>query len=147
MVPDPRDRRQERRLPVELKVRYRQLNAFFADFTCNICHGGAFIHTHRPLAVGTELLFHLGVPHLAEPLAIRGQVRWVRPAVSVDGGDVGPAEEPGMGIRFLYESAEQERHISELVERLMRESLGERISSELMLACHPGEPATEPPAK
>src|SRR5262245_9972462 len=73
----PAERREHVRAPIELKVEYKKLNTFFADYTKNICKGGTFIKTRKPLDVGTEFLFKLSVPKLAEPLALRGQVKWV----------------------------------------------------------------------
>jgi type IV pilus assembly protein PilZ len=120
------------RPPIELKVEYQKLNTFFADYTRNICKGGTFIRTRRPLGEGTEFVFKLIVPRLEEPLAIRGAVRWV-----VREGQPPPPEapagaEPGMGIRFLYDSEGERRTIESIVERLMIDSLGQLIYSKLM---------------
>ena len=70
------DRRQGFRAPIELKVEYKRLNTFFADYTRNISRGGTFIGTDKPLKVGTEFVFALGIPHMAEPLRLRGKVIW-----------------------------------------------------------------------
>ena len=51
---DGSDRRLEQRAPIELKVEYKKLNTFFADYTRNICKGGTFIKTARPLPVGSR---------------------------------------------------------------------------------------------
>ena len=48
-------------------MEYLQLNSFFADYTKNISRGGTFIATTRPLPLGTQFLFKLGVPTLPEP--------------------------------------------------------------------------------
>ncbi len=123
------------RAPIELKVEYKKLNSFFADYTRNISKGGTFIKTRKPLDEGTEFVFKLIVPRLEQPIAIRGAVRWV-----VREGQPAPAEaprrdgvaEPGMGIRFLYASDEERRAIEAVVERLMIDSLGQLIYSKLM---------------
>ena len=47
-----RERRADARSPIELKVEYKRLNTFFADYTKNISRGGTFIKTARPLPVG-----------------------------------------------------------------------------------------------
>ena len=70
-----RERRAEARSPIELKVEYKRLNTFFADYTKNISRGGTFIKTTRPLPVGTEFLFKLFVPGRGEPLTIHGEVQ------------------------------------------------------------------------
>jgi type IV pilus assembly protein PilZ len=118
------DRRRAPRAPIQLKVEYRRLNGFFADYTRNLSRGGTFIRTERPLPVGTVFEFQLFVPHLDEPLAVRGEVSWVVPV------DQATAEqEPGMGIRFVDDGSEL---LDRTVERLMLESLGPQLSSKLL---------------
>src|ERR1041385_6980995 len=63
------DRRSNGRHPIELKVEYKRLNTFFADYTKNISKGGTFIGTDKPLDIGTELVFALSIPPLREPRA------------------------------------------------------------------------------
>ena len=130
--PDGPERRSSPRGPIELKVEYKKLNTFFSDYTRNICKGGTFIHTSRPLDVGTEFIFKLSIPRLKEPLSLRGQVRWVK-REGEPGPEGVPAEhEPGMGIRFLYDSPEQRAEIESIVERMMIDSLGQLLYSKLM---------------
>ena len=74
---DEDDRRREARAPIELKVEYKRLNTFFYDYTKNISKGGTFIKTEKPLDIGTIFLFKLMLPAQSEPLALRGEVRWV----------------------------------------------------------------------
>ena len=125
--PGARDRRDDPRLPIELRVEYKKLNTFFADYTRNISKGGTFIRTRKPLDEGTEFVFKLIVPKLEHPIAIRGAVKWVvREADATASGD------PGMGIRFLYGSEAERRSVEAIVERLMIDSLGQLIYSKLM---------------
>lgn len=126
------DRRSHPRIPIELKVEYRKLNTFFADYTKNICKGGTFIRTKRPLSVGTRFLFKLFVPKLDGPLELVGEVKWVvrenePPPVGIDEN-----HEPGMGIQFIYQSEEDRRRVHDLVEKLMVDSLGPLLYSKLM---------------
>lgn len=116
------DRRQHDRKPIELKVEYKRLNAFFADYTRNISKGGTFIATTKPLDIGTEFVFRLMVPALEEPLRIRGEVVRV-----VREGDT-----PGMGIRFLYRDDQERGLVEGIVEKLLIDSLGELVASKLM---------------
>src|SRR3954470_10978945 len=90
------------RAPIELKVDYKKLNSFFADYTKNISKGGTFIKTKKPLAVGTRFLFRLTIPQRNEPFELLGEVAWSK----------GEGEEPGMGIRFVY-SNDAQRHTFE----------------------------------
>ena len=130
------EHRRSPRAPIELKVEYKRLNAFFADYTKNISRGGTFIQTGKPLPVGTEFVFKLYVPTLEQALHIRGQVKWiVEPRA--DGKDLGTDADgtprvAGMGIRFVYTTEDERRHIEHLVERLMVDSLGQLVYSKLM---------------
>ena len=126
------DRRVDIRAPIELKVEYKKLNTFFADYTKNICKGGTFIRTRKPLEVGTEFIFKLTIPKLKEPLSIRGQVRWVKREGEPSPEGVPEDQEPGMGIRFIYETPEQRAIIEGTVERMMIDSLGQLLYSKLM---------------
>ena len=63
--------RREPRAPIELKVDYKKLNSFFADYTKNISKGGTFIKTKRTLPIGTRFLFKLTVPGRESPFELR----------------------------------------------------------------------------
>lgn len=118
------EHRADGRRPIELKVEYKRLNTFFADYTKNISRGGTFIKTSRPLPVGTEFLFKLFVPGRAEPLTIHGEVQRIIDASS--------DEEAGMAIRFVYREGDPQAEIARIVEGLMTESFGPRLSAKLM---------------
>jgi type IV pilus assembly protein PilZ len=129
------DRRSNERRPIELKVEYKRLNTFFADYTKNISRGGTFIKTSRPLPVGTEFLFKLFVPTLPEPLTIHGEVqRIIVPGAST--ADPGAAEDPGMAIRFVYREGDPQAEIARIVEAIMTDSLGARLYARLMDHAH-----------
>ena len=113
-------------MPIALKVEYKRLNSFFADYTKNISRGGTFIRTSNPLSIGTEFMFHLVVPSL-EPLSIRGKVQW---AVAEENAT--EDQEPGMGIGFVYESEADRDRIASTVERLMIEQLGPVLYEKLL---------------
>jgi len=118
------ERRVDPRRPIELKVEYKRLNTFFADYTKNISRGGTFIKTSRPLPVGTEFLFKLYVPGRDVPLTIHGEVQRI-----IDpGGD----EDPGMAIKFVYREGDPQAAIARTVEGMMTESLGPRLYAKLM---------------
>ncbi len=127
------ERREGGRAPIELKVEYKKLNTFFADYTRNISKGGTFIKTKKPLDEGTEFVFKLIVPRLPAPLAIRGEVKWVVRDGEMPPPDLPPEHEPGMGIRFIYASDDERRAVESVVERLMIDSLGQLIYSKLMV--------------
>jgi type IV pilus assembly protein PilZ len=114
--------RQFFRAPIELKVDYKKLNSFFADYTKNISKGGTFIKTKKPLPIGTRFLFKLTVPKREAAFELLGEVVWSKP----DG------DEPGMGIRFIYTDDSQRSDFEGLVEALMNESLGTDLTGKLL---------------
>ena len=90
------ERRDELRAPITLKVEYKRLNSFFADYTRNISKGGTFIRTERPLPIGTEFHFELQVPKLETNLRLRGKVQWIlRPEDIAEGDDQEPGARSG----------------------------------------------------
>jgi type IV pilus assembly protein PilZ len=123
----PQDRRRQPRAPIELKIEYKRLNTFFADYAKNISRGGTFIATEKPLPVGTEFVFALGIPQLPEPLRLRGKVIWVTP---VD--EATKANPAGMGIEFQYTDAAERLSKERSVERLLTEALGSHLSTKLL---------------
>ncbi|MAQ14649.1 MAG: pilus assembly protein PilZ [Sandaracinus sp.] len=123
------ERRDELRAPITLKVEYKRLNSFFADYTRNISKGGTFIRTERPLPIGTEFHFELQVPKLETNLRLRGKVQWIlRPEDIAEGDD----QEPGMGIGFVYSAAAEREKVESAVEALMEKSLGPVIYRKLL---------------
>jgi type IV pilus assembly protein PilZ len=116
------DARQHARAPIELKVDYKKLNSFFADYTKNISKGGTFIKTRKPLPIGTRFLFKLTVPRREGPFELLGEVVWSK----------GEGEEPGMGIRFIYSGDEQRQAFESVVEALMADSLGSTLTGKLL---------------
>ena len=126
LMTDNDDRRGGYRAPIELKVEYKRLNTFFADYTRNISRGGTFIGTEKPLPVGNEFVFALGIPSMAEPLRLRGKVIW-----TTDAADATKANPAGMGIEFQYGEGERvEKEAA--VERLLSAELGEHLATKLL---------------
>ncbi|MGA7742338.1 MAG: TIGR02266 family protein [Polyangia bacterium] len=131
-MPQPHERRQEERAPIELRVEYQRLNRFFYDYTKNISKGGTFIQTTKPLDVGTQFLFKLLVPNNDEPMVLLGEVRWVLHEGETRHNDDGSeVNTPGMGIRFIYKDVDQQEQVEREVEKLMVSSLGPRIYARL----------------
>jgi len=126
------ERRDSPRVPIELKVEYKKLNTFFADYTKNICKGGTFIRTKKPLDVGTIFVFQLTVPKLREPIAIRGEVKWIKREGEPSPPGVAEDHEPGMGIRFIYDTPQERAQIEGTVEKMMIDSLGQLLYSKLV---------------
>src|ERR1700742_3416428 len=76
VVPSGAERRRFPRHAITLRVDYKRMNTFFADYAKNISKGGTFIRTSKPLDVGTEFVFVLSIPEQREQLQLRGEVMW-----------------------------------------------------------------------
>jgi type IV pilus assembly protein PilZ len=120
------DRRRSFRAPIELKVEYKRLNTFFADYTKNISRGGTFIGTDKPLPIGTEFVFALGVPNMTAPVRLRGKVIWMTGT-----SEATKANPCGMGIEFQYDAGEREQKEA-AIERLMSAELGAHLAEKLL---------------
>jgi type IV pilus assembly protein PilZ len=116
------EKRDRGRAPIELKVDYKKLNSFFADYTKNISKGGTFIRTKRTLPIGTRFLFRLAVPGRPAPFELSGEV--VHASASGD--------EAGMGIRFVWADPRDRDAFEGIVEGLMHESLGPLVAQRLL---------------
>jgi type IV pilus assembly protein PilZ len=108
-------------------VEYLQLNSFFADYTKNISRGGTFIATTRPLPIGTQFVFKLGVPTLQEPLTLAGKVQWI-----VHEADETEEQPAGMGIGFVFDTDAERDRVNGIIEDLMRRQLGPVLSEKLL---------------
>jgi type IV pilus assembly protein PilZ len=117
-----REKREHARAPIELKVDYKKLNSFFADYTKNISKGGTFIKTRKTLPIGTRFLFRLSVPGRPSPFELKGDV--VHASATGD--------EPGMGIRFVWEADSERAAFEGVVEGLMSDSLGPLVAQKLL---------------
>ena len=121
------ERRVGRRAAIELAVEYKRVNTFFSDYTKNISRGGTFIRTEKPLAIGTEFVFALTVPLLADPLRLRGRVKWIVHAEAAT-----EQSPPGMGIEFVYRDDADRSGTEQIVEDLMNRELGDALASKLL---------------
>jgi type IV pilus assembly protein PilZ len=116
------ENREHARAPIELKVDYKKLNSFFADYTKNISKGGTFIKTRKTLPVGTRFLFRLAVPGRPAPFELNGDVVHA----------TATGEEPGMGIRFVWTDELERIEFERVVEQLMEQSLGAHVAQNLL---------------
>ncbi len=126
--PNPEDLRSSIRAPLRLRVDYERMNSFFADYTKNISKGGTFIKTPRPLPVGTRCQFSFTLPALSDPLVLEGEITWL---ISPEDGQQ-RNEEPGMGLKFIFDDDAARREFEELVEKMMEESLGPETTKALL---------------
>jgi type IV pilus assembly protein PilZ len=121
------DHRDSLRHAVQLRVDYKRMNTFFADYAKNISKGGTFIRTGKPLDVGTEFIFVLSIPDQAKQLELRGEVIW-----TVVGDEATEERPAGMGIRFRFEDDGERQVLERFVEALMAEKLGSHVTARLL---------------
>ena len=121
------DKREGDRAAITLRVEYKRLNTFFADYAKNISKGGTFIRTSKPLDIGTEFVFVLTIPNAETRLELRGRVVWV-----VRADDATDDNHAGMGIKFQFDSESERQTVETFVEALMRDALGDALSQKLL---------------
>jgi len=121
------ERRQRGRTAIELKVEYTRFNTFLADYTKNISRGGTFIATERPLPIGTDFVFALVIPGLAEPMRLRGTVMW-----TIERDAATSANPAGMGIEFQWDDDRQRVAMERAVTDLVRDQLGPHMVDKLL---------------
>jgi type IV pilus assembly protein PilZ len=121
------ERRRSSRHSITLRVDYKRMNTFFADYAKNISRGGTFIRTSKPLQIGTEFVFVLSIPGQAEQLQLQGEVMW-----TVEESEAAGERPAGMGIAFRFADEAEKKELEGLVERLMSEKLGGLVTSKLL---------------
>jgi type IV pilus assembly protein PilZ len=121
------EQRSSPRHAVQLRVDYKRMNTFFADYAKNISKGGTFIRTAKPLDVGTEFVFVLSIPEQTEHLQLSGEVIWI-----VDETQASEERPAGMGIRFKFAHDAERQELERFVEQLMAEKLGSRVAAKLL---------------
>jgi type IV pilus assembly protein PilZ len=126
------ERREDGRAAITLRVDYKRLNTFFADYTKNISKGGTFIRTNKPLEIGTEFVFVLTVPepkldNAPVQIELTGVVKWV--VTEAEASEDKPA---GMGIGFVFNDDSERKRVSQFVGDLMRASLGSHIADKML---------------
>jgi hypothetical protein len=78
-------------------------------------------------------MFKLFVPGREAPFTIHGEVhRIIEPRPQPPGADGAADDEAGMAIRFTYREGDPQHEIARVVDGLMTESLGARLSARLM---------------
>lgn len=82
------DKRGDPRTPFVLRVNFRDRTDCL-DATENLSRGGLFVQTGERFSVGQRVDLTVGFPGLLEPVALRGEVVWVRPPREDTTGGVG----------------------------------------------------------
>jgi type IV pilus assembly protein PilZ len=121
------ERRISARHAITLRVDYKRMNTFFADYAKNISKGGTFIRTGKPLDIGTEFVFVLSIPGQPDQLELKGEVVW-----TVDEATATVEHPAGMGIRFRFTDDGERERLDGFVEKLMADKLGRHVTDRLL---------------
>jgi type IV pilus assembly protein PilZ len=121
------ERRTALRHKIALRVDYKRMNTFFADYAKNISKGGTFIRTSKPLDVGTEFVFVLSIPGQADQLQLKGTVMW-----TVDEARATEELPAGMGIRFNFTDDNERKELEQFVGKMMTDKLGSHVADKLL---------------
>ena len=103
------ERRRSPRSPLEVRVDYTTVDAFFSEFTRDVNEGGIFVETENPPALESTVALRFRLPGSDEPIKVGGRV------VRVSDG---AGEPPGMAIEFEILDAEARRRIDQIVRTL-----------------------------
>lgn len=117
------ERRKEKRVPVEIEVKYSTCESFAIDWMMNMSKGGMFIRTLNPLQPGTFLKIYFRIPGTEDEIYAEGVVRWkAEPA--------DPTVLPGMGIEITSIDERSEKLISEYINKVLQkeQSQTEKVS-------------------
>ncbi len=111
---DPANRRTSERRAVNVGVTMLGESNFYLGLSENLSEGGLFVATHCLLPIGTTVTLEFTIPTAERPIVVEGEVRWVRSPNAIARQDANFAADesstiqPGMGIRFVRVSKEDE---------------------------------------
>lgn len=109
-------KRTHQRGEIQFAVEYSHEGTTDQGTCLNLCKGGIFIATNRPLAPGTELLLRFTLPDPPHPISVQGRVKWMT-GMEKDSDAI-----PGMGVQFLNLDPAAAEAITALVDRLFLEA-------------------------
>jgi len=101
------DRRESRRIPVEMWVEESTERELYFQRGANISLGGIFLQRTIPHTRGTVINLQFTLPGDAAPVKVRGEI--------VNVGD--HADDLGMGVKFVDLQESDRKRIAEFVER------------------------------
>ena len=104
------DYRKSPRVELSVEIDVNTDTNFYTGFTENISNGGIFVATHTPAKVGEEVPLSFKLPNTNHVIKTKGTVQWNR-----DFNKVYPDTHPGMGLKFISLSKEDEHIINEYI--------------------------------
>jgi len=107
------------RLPTRLNVSFGSAGEMSSSLLTNVSRGGIFVSTESLLPIGSRLQLRLRVEDPLYEVDTQGEV------VSHDVA-AGAAAQPGMGIRFVNLSEDQQKAVDELYHRAAQRLIHDR---------------------
>ncbi|MGE4517894.1 MAG: PilZ domain-containing protein [Desulfobacteraceae bacterium] len=98
------DQRRFLRKPYMIEVSYNTKNNEYKDFVLDISPGGVFIETENNFFTGQELFLKLSFNNIDNPFEIKGCVVW--------------HSSNGIGVRFIFETNEQQQKLNSIIEEI-----------------------------
>ena len=123
------DRRTSERAIIEIPITYSHANTFFYDYINNISLGGTFIKTQNYLPIGTRFQFTIKLPNYEEEISLKAEVVWVREREEIVQNRILPQ---GMGIKFIFDTEEEQKRFTEKIEGLIRKQFGDKLAERLL---------------
>src|SRR5262249_55199243 len=106
-------RREHPRFPIRLSVRYPSARSLLGDYTRSISKGGVAIESERDLPIGTEFVFALSAPEIADSVEIQGRVMWTRPSAH--------AGQHTLGIQYTFDDEDRREKLEQVIETILGE--------------------------
>ena len=103
------ERRRSARHPARVQVDYEHEGTYLISYTRDISPDGIFLHTPRPLPVGSRVKLVFRVAGLHE-VVVTGMVMWTPTPGSI--------AEPGMGLQFVELPDSLRKALLEIVHRI-----------------------------
>lgn len=97
-------KRQSRRLPLSIKVRYNSRFSLNKDLVRDLSLGGLRVLSAKPPAVGSQVVIYLTPPRAFTAIRIVGEVVWRQ-----------LGETPSFGVKFTETSPKDKRRIARLL--------------------------------
>ena len=110
----PNQKPGRRRKPARLKIAYKRVDAFVREYSENLSRGGTFIKTPSPLDLGRECIFELTIPNRSSPICLNGVVVWSSKGMK----KLEDGQEPGMGIKYLFDDPNARKQIERVLDEL-----------------------------
>lgn len=105
--------RQSQRVSLKVEIGIHSETNFYTGFSVNVSSGGIFVATHVPARVGERIPLSFTLPNRPRPIEATGVVCWFR-----EYNPLYPDTHPGMGLRFVELSEEDEQVINEYLHNI-----------------------------